>query len=97
MWETPEVYSKMSPFNNANKIAESKRPMLLIHGKDDDNSGTFPMQSERFYAALKGHGARCRFVLLPYEGHGYMGLESVLHVHYEMLRWINLHCKKTGD
>ena len=93
MWEAQGVYAAMSPFNNADKIAASGRPVLLIHGQDDDNSGTFPMQSERMYSALKGNGARCRLVLLPKESHGYLGLESVLHVHYEMARWIDLHCR----
>ena len=48
-----------------------KRPLLLVHGEEDNNPGTFPLQSERFYQALKGHGAPCRLVLLPHESHGY--------------------------
>ena len=73
----------MSPFHHADKI---RKPMLLIHGKDDDNSGTFPMQSERMYAALKGHGVKCRYVCLPHEGHGYQVLQRpnvVVVVQYE--------------
>ena len=69
-WEVPEIYAKMSPFWYANKINE---PILLIHGEADDNSGTFPIQSERFYMALKGHGATVRYVTLHYEAHGYTG------------------------
>jgi len=66
----------MSPFSYADKI---EIPILLIHGEADNNTGTFPNQSERFYNALKGEGATVRFVLLPLEAHGYQGRESVLH------------------
>jgi len=83
-WEVPDVYMKMSPFANAHKIQE---PVLLIHGEADDNSGTFPIQSERFYVALKGHGATVRYVTLPHEAHGYQARESVLHTVAEMLNW----------
>jgi dipeptidyl aminopeptidase/acylaminoacyl peptidase len=83
-WEVPEVYMRMSPFANAHKI---KEPILLIHGEADDNSGTFPVQSERFYVALKGHGATVRYVTLPHEAHGYQARESVLHTVAEMLNW----------
>jgi dipeptidyl aminopeptidase/acylaminoacyl peptidase len=85
-WEVPAVYSRMSPFNYADKI---KEPVLLIHGEADDNSGTFPIQSERFYMALKGHGATVRYVTLPHEAHGYVARESVLHTVAEMLNWAN--------
>jgi dipeptidyl aminopeptidase/acylaminoacyl peptidase len=83
-WEVPDVYMRMSPFASAHKI---KEPVLLIHGEADDNSGTFPIQSERFYVALKGHGATVRYVTLPYEAHGYQARESVLHTVAEMLNW----------
>ena len=83
-WEVPDVYMRMSPFANAHKI---KEPILLIHGEADDNSGTFPVQSERFYVALKGHGATVRYVTLPHEAHGYQARESVLHTVAEMLNW----------
>lgn len=85
-WQAPELYSRMSPFNYADKI---KEPILLIHGEADDNSGTYPVQSERFYRALKGHGATVRYVTLPYEAHGYTARESVLHTVAEMLNWAN--------
>jgi dipeptidyl aminopeptidase/acylaminoacyl peptidase len=85
-WEVPEIYSRMSPFNHAHLI---KEPVLLIHGEADDNSGTFPIQSERFYVALKGHGATVRYVTLPHEAHGYAARESVLHTVVEMLNWAN--------
>ncbi len=85
-WEVPSVYGRMSPFNYANKI---KEPILLIHGEADDNSGTFPIQTERFYMALKGHGATVRYVTLPHEAHGYAARESVLHTVAEMLNWAN--------
>ena len=89
-WEVPEVYEKMSPFFYANKVNE---PILLIHGEADDNSGTFPIQSERFYMALKGFGATVRYVTLPYEAHGYAGRESVLHTLAEMVNWFDKYVK----
>ena len=87
-WEAPEVYGAMSPFFHAPAVTE---PILLTHGAIDDNSGTFPLQSERFFAALAGHGASVRYVTLPFESHGYVARESVLHVVAEMLRWCDLH------
>ena len=85
-WEVPQVYSKMSPFFYADKINE---PILLTHGEMDDNSGTFPIQSERLFMALKGHGATVRYVTLPYEAHGYAARESVLHTVAEMANWLD--------
>jgi dipeptidyl aminopeptidase/acylaminoacyl peptidase len=89
-WQAPEVYYKMSPFAFADKI---KTPILLIHGEADNNTGTFPIQSERFYDALKGEGATVRFVLLPLEAHGYQGRESVLHMLWEMENWLDKYVK----
>ena len=80
----------MSPFFYADKINE---PILLIHGEADDNSGTFPIQSERLYMALKGHGATVRYVTLPYEAHGYAARESVLHTVAEMINWMDKYVK----
>ena len=89
-WEVPEIYGRMSPFFYADKI---KDPILLTHGEADDNSGTFPIQSERFYMALKGHGATVRYVTLPDEAHGYAGRESVLHTLAEMINWMDKYVK----
>lgn len=89
-WQAPEIYYKMSPFSYADKI---KTPILLIHGEADNNSGTFPIQSERFFSALKGQGATVRFVLLPLESHGYQGRESVLHMFWEMNNWLSTYVK----
>lgn len=89
-WEAPDIYFRMSPFMHADKI---KEPILLIHGEADNNSGTFPMQSKRFYAALKGHGATARLVMLPHESHGYRGRESILHMLWEMDTWLDKHVK----
>ena len=89
-WEVPEIYAKMSPFWNAHKINE---PILLIHGEADDNSGTFPIQSERLYMALKGHGATVRYVTLPHEAHGYAARESNLHVVAETINWLDKYVK----
>jgi dipeptidyl aminopeptidase/acylaminoacyl peptidase len=89
-WQAPDIYYKMSPFSFADKV---KTPILLIHGEADNNNGTFPIQSERFFSALKGHGATVRFVLLPLESHGYQGRESVLHMFWEMNNWLNTYVK----
>jgi dipeptidyl aminopeptidase/acylaminoacyl peptidase len=89
-WEAPEVYFRMSPFMHANQINE---PILLIHGEADNNSGTFPIQSQRLFHALKGHGAKARLVLLPHESHGYRGRESVMHTLWEMNEWLEKYVK----
>jgi len=85
-WEAPDVYTKMSPFWFADKI---KTPVLLIHGEADDNTGTFPIQSERLFAAIRGNGGTVRLVMLPNEAHGYRGQESMEHVLYEELAWFD--------
>ncbi|HEX5884605.1 MAG TPA: prolyl oligopeptidase family serine peptidase [Pyrinomonadaceae bacterium] len=90
IWEAPELYLKVSPFMFASKINE---PILLTHGEVDDNTGTYPIQSERMYQALKGHGATVRLVMLPHEAHGYAGRESIEHVLYEMLSWFDKYVK----
>ena len=84
-WEAVDTYTRMSPFTFANQINE---PILLIHGEADDNSGTFPVQSERMFAALKGNGATVRYVVLPHEAHGYRARESVGHTLWEMHGWL---------
>ncbi|MCH7815394.1 MAG: S9 family peptidase [Proteobacteria bacterium] len=89
-WEAPEVYFNMSPFMHAQMINE---PLLLIHGEADNNSGTFPLQSRRFYNALKGHGVKTRLVMLPHESHGYRARESVMHTLWEMNTWLNRYLK----
>jgi len=89
-WEAPEVYYTMSPFMHADKINE---PILLIHGEADNNSGTFPIQSERFYNALKGLGQTARLVMLPHESHGYRARESIMHMLWEMDRWLETYVK----
>jgi len=89
-WEKPDIYAKMSPFWFAHKVNE---PILLIHGEMDDNSGTFPIQSERFYMALKGHGAIARYVTLPHEAHGYAARESNMHVMAETVAWLDKYVK----
>ena len=90
LWDAPELYLKVSPFMFASKINE---PMLMIHGEADDNMGTFPIQSERMYQAMKGHGATVRLVMLPNEAHGYAGRESIEHVLYEMISWFDKYVK----
>ncbi len=85
-WEAPEVYHQMSPFTYANQI---KTPLLLVHGEMDNNSGTFPIQSERLYNAVKGHGGTVRYVVLPYESHGYSARENILHLLWEQNQWLD--------
>lgn len=89
-WEASDLYFEMSPFMHADQINE---PMLMIHGEMDNNSGTFPIQSERMYDALKAHGATVRLVMLPYESHGYRARESILHMFWESERWLDTYVK----
>ena len=89
-WEAPEIYYTMSPFMHAEKM---KYPLLLIHGEADNNSGTYPMQSERYFNALKGLGATARLVMLPKESHGYQAKESILHLLWEQDQWLEKHVK----
>jgi dipeptidyl aminopeptidase/acylaminoacyl peptidase len=93
-WEAPEIYFQMSPFMHADKVNE---PILLIHGEADNNSGTFPMQSSRFYNAVKGHGGTARLVVLPNESHGYRSKESILHMLWEMDTWLEKYVKSKGE
>lgn len=90
LWEAPDLYIKVSPLMAAHKINE---PLLLIHGEADNNPGTFPIQSERMYHAVRGNGGTVRLVMLPYESHGYVARESVEHVLYEMLAWFDKYVK----
>jgi dipeptidyl aminopeptidase/acylaminoacyl peptidase len=89
-WEASDVYFNLSPFMHADQINE---PILLTHGAIDNNSGTFPIQSERLYHAIKGHGGTVRLVMLPHESHGYRARESVLHVLAEQIEWLDRHVK----
>ncbi|WP_372756807.1 prolyl oligopeptidase family serine peptidase [Mariniflexile sp.] len=89
-WEAPEIYNTMSPFMHANTM---KTPLLLIHGEADNNSGTYPLQSERYFNALKGLGAPVRLVMLPKESHGYAAKESILHMLWEQDQWLEKHLK----
>ncbi len=89
-WEVPDLYAKMSPFWYADHI---KDPILLMHGEQDDNTGTFPINSERLFAALKGFGATVRLVMLPDEAHGYAARETLLHVLAERLNWFDKYVK----
>jgi dipeptidyl aminopeptidase/acylaminoacyl peptidase len=84
-WQAPQLYFDMSPFSYAHKI---KTPILLVHGEADDNTGTFPIQSERMFQALKGNGGNVRYVTFPYEAHGYRGKENILHLLWEEHVWL---------
>jgi dipeptidyl aminopeptidase/acylaminoacyl peptidase len=85
-WEATAIYDQVSPFRYADQITA---PILLIHGAEDSNSGTFPIQSERLYQAIQGNGGTARLVLLPHESHGYLARESVLHVLAEQFDWLD--------
>ncbi len=89
-WQAPELYNAMSPFSYADKI---KTPILLIHGDADNNTGTYPIQSERLFNAVKGHGGTVKYVSLPYESHGYAGRENILHMLNEQFTWLEKYVK----
>ena len=93
LWQAPEMYTKVSPFMFADKITA---PILLIHGEADNNSGTFPIQSDRMYRAIKGNGGSVRYVTLPDEAHGYSARESIEDVLAEMLNWFDKFVKNAG-
>jgi fermentation-respiration switch protein FrsA (DUF1100 family) len=90
LWKAQDVYTQMSPYMFADRV---EAPLLLIHGEADNNAGTFPMQSERMYQALRGHGKVVRYVSLPSEGHGYRARESVMHALAEMTEWLDKYTK----
>jgi dipeptidyl aminopeptidase/acylaminoacyl peptidase len=92
IWQAADTYVKMSPFMFADKI---KDPILLIHGEADDNSGTFPIQSDRMYQAIRGNAGHVRLVFLPAEAHAYRARESVEHVLWEMITWFDRYLKGT--
>jgi dipeptidyl aminopeptidase/acylaminoacyl peptidase len=92
-WQAPDLYFNMSPFSFADKI---KTPLLMIHGEADNNPGTFPIQSERLYNAIKGHGGTVRFVQLPFESHGYAAKENILHMLWEQDKWLSKYVKNVA-
>jgi dipeptidyl aminopeptidase/acylaminoacyl peptidase len=92
-WEAQDVYNAMSPFNYADKINE---PVLLIHGQRDNNSGTFPINSERLFAAIKGLGGSVRYLQLPLEPHGYTAIETQRHLLWEYVTWLDKYVKNAA-
>jgi dipeptidyl aminopeptidase/acylaminoacyl peptidase len=93
-WEAKKIYHQISPFLHADKINE---PLLLIHGENDNNSGTFPIQSQRMYQAIKGNGGTVRLCMLPFESHGYRARQSVLHTQAEMINWLDKYVKNAKE
>lgn len=89
-WDAPEVYNAMSPFMNADKM---KTPILLVHGEADNNPGTFTLQTERYFQALKGLGAPARMLILPKEAHSYVARENILHLLWEQDRFLEEYLK----
>lgn len=92
-WQAPDLYNAMSPFSNADKI---KTPILLVHGEMDNNTGTFPIQSERMFNAIKGNGGTVKYVSLPYESHGYQGRENIMHMLNEQFTWLEKYVKNAA-
>jgi dipeptidyl aminopeptidase/acylaminoacyl peptidase len=93
-WKAKEIYMNLSPFYYADRI---KAPILLIHGEEDNNAGTFPIQSQRMFQAIKGNGGAVRLVMLPHESHGYSARESVLHTQAEMIEWFDRYVKSAAS
>lgn len=93
LWQASDTYLRISPFMFADKI---KEPLLLIHGEADNNQGTFPIQSDRMYQAVRGNGGIVKLVFLPYESHGYAAQESIEHMQYEMISWFDKYVKQAG-
>lgn len=92
-WEATQLYNEMSPFNYAHKI---KTPILLVHGEMDNNTGTYPIQSERMFNAIKGNGGTAKYISLPYESHGYQGRENILHTLAEQYLWLEKYVKNAA-
>jgi dipeptidyl aminopeptidase/acylaminoacyl peptidase len=92
-WQARDVYERMSPFFYADSINE---PLLMIHGEADDNTGTFPIQSDRMFAALKGLGGHAELVTYPYEAHGYAARETLLDCVARMIAWYDRYVKPAG-
>ena len=93
VWEAPEVYEKVSPFFAADKM---KLPLLIMHGADDANPGTTPLQSQKLFEAIRGNGGTARLVLLPNEPHWYSAMESQEQQIYEMVRWFDMYVKNAA-
>jgi dipeptidyl aminopeptidase/acylaminoacyl peptidase len=89
-WDVPAIYNEMSPFMNADKM---KTPLLLIHGEADNNPGTFTLQTERYFQALKNLGAPTRMIILPKEAHGYVAKENILHLLWEQDQFLEKYLK----
>ena len=89
-WDVPEIYNGMSPFYTANKM---KKPILLVHGEADNNPGTFTLQTERYFQAIKGLGGNARMVILPKESHGYVAKENILHLLWEQEQFLDKYLK----
>ena len=89
-WDNPDIYNTMSPFMNAEKM---KKPILLIHGEADNNPGTFTLQTERYFQAIKGLGGNARMVILPKESHGYQAKKNLMHMLWEQEQFLDKYLK----
>ena len=93
VWEAPDVYTKVSPFFMADKM---KLPILIMHGEDDANPGTTPLQGVKLFEAIRGNGGTARLVMLPHEPHWYSAMESQEQQIYEMVRWFDMYVKNAA-
>jgi len=93
VWNGLDVYLKVSPFFHVNEL---HAPLLLMHGTEDANPGTTPLQSEQLYEAIRGTGGTARLVMLPHEPHWYSAMESNEQLAYEELRWFDQYVKNAA-
>ncbi len=90
VWKARDVYLQVSPFFFADKLT---LPLLVVHGADDANPGTTPLQAVKLYEAIRGNGGTARLVMLPHEPHWYSAMESNEQLAFEELRWFDKYVK----
>jgi len=94
LWEAPHTYIEMSPFFKADQI---DTPLLMYHGGDDDNSGTFPIQSRRMIHALTTLGKTAVLYEYPYESHTPRAIENKLDMWARFIGWFDTYVKGAED
>jgi dipeptidyl aminopeptidase/acylaminoacyl peptidase len=92
IWEAPSTYIEMSPFFKADQI---DTPLLMYHGGDDNNTGTFPIQSRRMISALTILGKEAVLYEYPYESHTPRAIENKLDMWARFIGWFDEHVKGT--
>lgn len=91
IWEAQDVYLEMSPFFQADHL---DTPLLMYHGGEDNNTGTFLIQSERMIQALTGLGKTAVLYIYPFESHGPRCLETYQDMWARWLSWFNVYVKQ---